>query len=164
MSVVVRRYLGRSRLAEELVEDVLIVEHKNAMFARDVEELVVECLELEKMSKNTWHYVLDQLFSDERTNDIDGLGQAMKTASSKVDDVFGRVGNLIKIAKRDGYSIKDEADFLCACRVIKEIKADVDKKFPPIDEEMMEKSIKSYKVGAYRTAEELLLESQGQGS
>ena len=42
MNIVVRRYLDRSRLAQGLLEDWQI-EHKEAMFATDVEELVEEC-------------------------------------------------------------------------------------------------------------------------
>ena len=159
INIVVRRYLGRSRLAAELVEDVLIVEHKNAMFVRDVEELVVECIELEKMSKSTWQYVLDCRFSDPQPDDIDEVGKSMKTATSKILDVFGRVAKLVEDAQRQNYTIKDAADFQIARREIEQIIADIEDKFPPLNEQMIQASLEAFKRGEYTTAEELAREA-----
>jgi hypothetical protein len=163
MSVVVRRYLGRSRLAEELVED-LIVEHRDAMFARDVDELIAECLELEKLSKVTWTYVLEVLFSEEQAGDIDEIGHMMKTASTKILEVFDRVKPLMETVKGLGLAVNDSADFLIAHQVIRKIKDDVENKFPPINEMMVKQSMEAFRRGAYQPAEDLLRESQNQGS
>jgi len=161
-NVVIRRFLGRSRLAESLVEDVF-AEHKNAMFARDVEELIAECLELEKISRSAWDYVLDVLFS-ERANETDELGNMMKMAIAKVSVVFNRVNQLIDEMKARGHGPKEVADFLIARREIQRINEDVAKKFPPINEEMVKRSLEAFRRGEGRTAEEMLHESQGHGS
>jgi len=158
-NIVLRRFLGRSRLAEELVEDVLIVEHRNAMFAREVEELVIECIELKKMSTSTWEYVLDLLFAEEQPDDIDELGKSMKTASSKILDVFERVETLLVAAQRQNFDIKDAADFRIARREIEQIMADIEEKFPPLNEQMIQASLESFRRGEYSTLEDLLREA-----
>src|SRR5438067_1292082 len=149
-NIVVRKFLGRSRLAEELVEDVLITDHQNAMFARDVEELVAECLELEKMSQETWKYVLGLLFSDEFTNDLGELGGMMNTATSKISYVFGQVQDLLEKAEKQGYPIKEASDFKLAWRAIEQIKNDTKKKFPPLDEKTIRESLETYQRGDYQ--------------
>src|ERR1700722_7391296 len=115
MSVVVRRYLGRSRLAEALVEDMPMAAHRNAIFAQDVDELVAECLDLAIISKKTWAYVLEKLFSENQADDIDDLdetGQAMKTACTKIVDVFERVKEMVEKAAALGYPIQYSSDFM----------------------------------------------------
>jgi hypothetical protein len=158
-NIVVRRYLGRSRLAEELVEDVLIAEHRSAMFAREVEELVNECIELEKMSKGTWEYVLDLLFSEEQPDDFDELGKSMKTATSKTVEVFGQVGKLIEEAKTQKRAIKNSADFWIARQEMERIQADIEEKFPPLNEQMIQASLEAFKQGEFVTLEDLLREA-----
>jgi hypothetical protein len=157
-NVVIRRYLERSRLAETLVEDVL-VEHRSAMFAQDVEELVLECLELEKMSKRAWDYVLDILFSD-RANETDDLGNMMKMAVAKISVVFDRVNQLIEESKRSGHTPKDAADFLIARQDIQKIGQDVEKKFPPIDYKKIELAREAFHRGECIDVEEMLREAQ----
>jgi hypothetical protein len=161
-NIILRRYLGRSQLAESLVVDEL-AEHRDAVFARDVEELVIECLELEKMSKGAWDYVLKLLFADE-TDEIDELGQMMKMATTKIIAVFDRVAGAIEEAKRGGHPLRDEVDFQIAHREIQKLRADVEQKFPPVNEELAKRSLEAFKRGDWRTAEEMLHESQSQGS
>src|SRR5687767_4944518 len=98
MSMVVRRYLGRSRLAQTLVED-LMVEQRTAMLARDAEELARECIDLARLSQDTWSYVLDLLFADLQVDDIDEIGRSMKIASATTLQVFEHAKQLMAIRR-----------------------------------------------------------------
>lgn len=163
-AVIVRKCLGSARCAETLVEDFLIGEHRIAMFALTVQDLVTECLELEKESKNAWNYVLGMLFSDAHTNDIDELGCTMKIATSKLAYVYGCVEELVKRAEKQGHEINSSVDLTLARREIQKINEDAELKFPPVNERMVKESLEAFRRGEHESPEDLLRESQALSS
>jgi|ERR1043165_4731151 hypothetical protein len=162
-SVVVKRYLRRSGLAKELADE-LIAEHKTAMIARNVEELVAECLQVEQLCKNSWQYVLGMLFSDEYTNDVDDLGQSMKMATLRLLDTLKGVEQMAEKARELGHTITDATDLSLAYREIERIKEDMERKFPPVNPRMISESLEAYHRGECQSPEELLRESRAEGS
>lgn len=163
-NIMVRKYLGRSRLAQELLEDVLIVENDNVPVAQDIEAMVAECLELEKLLTHTWQHVLELLFAVPQVLTdaaIDKMGMTMEMALEKNLALYGNLGRVIESAQRQGRTIKDAADFWIAHQNIKRIKEDVARKFPPLDEQMRKDAVEAFHRGECQSAEDLLREAQG---
>jgi hypothetical protein len=165
MSIAVRRYWERSRLAQGMVEDWQL-EHRQAMISHDVEEFAQECIELAALTKRAWNVLLVGLFDDERCNDphLDDLCEMMKNALAKTRLVFDAVQTWIAETQRKGYVIANAEEMQSALRDIRKIEEDIDKMFPIIDEEMVKRAQEAFARGECISAEDLLREAQGYGS
>src|SRR5262245_34600890 len=114
MSIFVRRYLGRSRLVEDLLEHWQ-VDHNDALFAQDVEALARECVELGKLTRHTWNLLVNHLFDGVILN-LDEVGQTMDKSVQRTLGVFASVRKLIAEAKRRGFALECSTDFESAAR------------------------------------------------
>jgi hypothetical protein len=162
MNLSVRRYLGRSRFVEELVENWQL-EHERAMFAKDVEELVSECIELGELTKHAWKSALDQLF-DEKVEYIDKAGKMLESSISKTLCVFDKISGLIKEAKRKGFEIEGSANFEETVRATVQVKAELARDWPWFDTAVAEEALADYRRGDYQTIEEIRRDTQTLGS
>ena len=81
MSLIVRRCLSRSRLLEELVE-IWQIDHDRAMIARDVEELIQECLALNALWADAWKWVKNEAISTGPIGD-EHMGKMAQMACKK---------------------------------------------------------------------------------
>jgi hypothetical protein len=156
MSILVQRYHRRIRLLQEMLEDWQI-KHQQAMFARDLEELVQECLELRRLTDHVWGKLSDGLFSEEIEN-IDPAGRLMQFAVDKAVEVFEQIATLIRKADEGGYNIDASDDFSAAQARIKEIKTELAVQWPWSNHDLIQESLAAYKRGEHRTAEEMLRE------
>src|SRR5205085_12570640 len=59
--MLVLRCSKRSRALDDLVEEAWLLEHHNAMLARDAEDLVEECLQVNNLAVRTWDRLLDAI-------------------------------------------------------------------------------------------------------
>jgi len=161
MSILVRRYLERSRLAQGMVEDWQL-EHRQAMVANDVEEFAQECIELAALTKRAWSVLLVDLFDDARCNDpqLDELCAIMKNALARTRIVFDAVQASIAQAQAKGYGIANADEMHSALRDIRKIEAEVAKMLPSVNVEMIEKYRQAIERGEFCTAEDLLRETQ----
>jgi hypothetical protein len=71
MNMLLKRCQRRAHLAEELVEEAWLHDHRDAMQAFIAEELLGECVELGNLLRDGWNTVLERLFNGE-IEDIDG--------------------------------------------------------------------------------------------
>ena len=163
MSMFVRSYLGRSRYVEELVEDWQIA-HQQALLTWDAQELVGECIEHGHFTKRICHDLLEQLF-DEKLEDIDRIGESMQIALAKTIRVFGEVDKLIKrIERMDCPTIENGDAFRGVANDTQRVADDFRSQWPSLNRILVRESLAAYERGEYRTAEELLHESQGCGA
>jgi hypothetical protein len=159
MSVLIRRCVKRSYLVEELVETWQI-EHSQAMFARDLEELVQECLELSGLLTKGWQSAVHVLF-DEQFDDLDTIGKMLKVAIDKSIGVFRKVEDLISEAIRKHYDIEGAEAFRRAVSDTVAMKKEVEKQWPAVNHRMIQESIAAYSRGDYQTAEDMLYGLEG---
>lgn len=161
MSIVVRRYLERSRLAQGMVEDWQL-EHRQAMIANDVEEFAQECIELAALTKRAWSVLLVDLFDDARCNDphLDELCDIMKNALARTRLVFDAVQESIVQAQAKGYAIANADEMQNALGNIRKIDEDIGKMLPALDLEMIKRSQAAFARGECISSEDLLREAQ----
>lgn len=154
MSILARRCLGRSRFVEELVENWQI-EHRQAMFARDVEELVSECLQLGELILHGCKSLVERLF-DEQIDDIDAAGEMMRSSITRTLRTFQIVEEEVGKAECKGYNIEKSSSFRKVARELHQVQAELETTWPSVDADLIEKSQAAYRKGEYQKAEELL--------
>jgi hypothetical protein len=161
MKLMVQRFLGRSRLAETLIENWRIA-HQEETFATDVAALLGECLELRSLTRQTWSALLELLFSNEHNNgiEVEEFGKTLKIALVKTLEVFTTVQTLLEEAQQKGYTIGEAGQFAAIHQEVIQIKAEVGKAFPEYDRNMAEQARAAFHRGEYRTVEDLLREAQ----
>jgi hypothetical protein len=162
MSILVRRCLGRSRLVEELVENWQI-EHKQAMFAGDMEELVVEFIALGELIQHGWESMIDRLF-DEKIDNIDAAGDMMRAAISRTLKVSTKLEEFVGLAEQMQNPIDKAHSFRSVVRNLQHIDAEVKKRWPTVNARMLNDSLAAYERGEFRTTEDLLGDTQDCGS
>jgi hypothetical protein len=162
MSILVDRCLSRSRLVEELVENWQM-DHQRAMLARDMEELVCECLELQKLLHHTWTTTLERLF-DEQVDNVESAGEMLRSAINRTRRTLERVhADLVK-AQEQGYTISNAENLAKSLTETKQIAEDCENTWPKLKLEMVQASLADYAKGAYQETGKLIGESQGCGS
>jgi hypothetical protein len=164
MSLAVRRCLRRSHLVEELVE-AWQIDHRDAMAARDLEELIQECLELKDLCEHAWNGILHHLFN-EQTDDIEAVGKMMLTALEKGEIVFSNLITQVLETKAKGYEVDRAGELEQGLCRIQQLKADYRKQWPSVDYAMVKDAREAYLRGDYRFAEDILhdLENGGPGA
>src|SRR5207244_10399260 len=135
----------RAKLVEELVEDWQI-RHREAMIARDLEELVQESVELGKLLNRGWSVLINRLF-DEDVDDIDAAGKTMHLAVDVTQEVFKQIQARIQVANRKQYDIQGAEEFSKALESTRELKAEVSKKWPYVNHRMIRDSMAGYNGG-----------------
>jgi hypothetical protein len=158
MSVLIRRCLGRSRMVEELVENWQI-DHQQAMFARDIEELIVECIELAELVRRGRTWLADELF-DEKIDNIDKAGEMLRTAISKALLAYDRVQKTVEAAEQMQFTIDNARQFRAVVRELRDIEDEVKKTWPTVNRQMVNDSLAAYARGEFRTTEDLLGDTQ----
>ena len=159
MSIFVRRFLHRSRSVDELIEEWKL-EHDQAMFAFDLEELVSECIDLGNLSKHAWKSFRDLLLKNPNAPVIEESGRVMQTALTRTLEMFHTVKALVTEASQKGHSIQDAADFELVVNETRKISDKVQVVFMEPDPAAIEESIAAFKRGEYYTSEELLRAAQ----
>jgi hypothetical protein len=163
MSLAARRYLNRTHLVEQLTENWQF-DHVEAMGARDLEELVEECLELDKLSKRAWKALVTLLFDPAEKSDKVFAGEALvRSAISRTIKVFRFVQKLIEDAESGGYTIAGAADFRKSFKEVLMLQKEIAEKWPTIDSGMIEESMAAYRRGEFQLAEDVLNELEEGG-
>lgn len=164
MSLLVRRCLSRSHLLEEFVETWQI-DHKEAIYARDLDELVSECLELAVLLGRAWRSTVERLFDErERSDRVFASEEVIKGAIRRTVGIFKNVRKLIDEAERKGYSIDASPQFRAAALDVEQLEKETDEQWPPMDSELIRESREAFNQGEYQSAADLLHELQGGGA
>lgn len=162
MTVLVRKYLGRSRLAEELVEDWKIG-HQKAQLACDLQDLVEECIDLSNLAKRTWRALLDMLFDENVQLDHEAVGESMSISLAKTLHVFAMVKSLITAAYFP--AIANAEELARITQETEKILKEFDQKWPESpDLATVGEALSDYHRGAFKTPEELLNEARREGA
>lgn len=160
MSILVTRYLKRSELVQALFDEVhedWQLEHKDARFAWDVEELCGECLELTVLC----NHVRDTLRSNlETTGSTQEIGRAFQGALVRSLSVMKGVLDLCEAADQNGYPIKGHTRLADELATLTGMVASFEKEWPFFRKDMMDAARSAYLRGDFRTAEDLLNDPQ----
>ena len=162
MGMLVSRCVRRSRLVQELAEDWQI-NHREAMFARDLDELLAECVDLGRLLSHCWKQMFNLLFS-EQIDDVDRAGKSLLSATERSLTVFDKVKGFLAAAKQRGFEIDGDGSFIETVSVVGELKTEMIRQWPSIDDGMMRESLLCYERGEYQSTEELLHGLQDKGS
>ena len=161
MSLLARRCLNRSHQLEEYVETWQI-DHKDSVYAHDLEELVKECLELTPLLRRAWDSTVERLFDETARSDRVFTGEeVIRGAISRALKVFLRVAQLLEAAERAGFSIENAAGFKDGRHALEQLERDAEKEWPPLDSGQITDSLEAYKRGDFKSAEDMLGELQG---
>ena len=164
MSLLVRRCRNRSNQLEQYVE-TWHIDHKAAMYACDLEQLVQECLELAPLLRQAWDCAVERLFDkSERSERVFAEEEAIRQVISRAPQVFRKISNLIDDAEREGYAIDGAEKFREGLRDLELLEKEVESQWPLPDAQQMREAVGAYKRGEYKSAEDILLESQGDGA
>ena len=159
MVIFVRRYMRRSQLALDLVEEWK-VNHDHAMFALDIQEWVSECIDLGDLTKHVWSLFRELLMKDPNAAVIDESGRVIQAAVQRTLAIFEAVNELVQDASRKGFALQEVADFELARHETRAIMDKIKVVFMEPDPKMIEESLAAYKRGEYYTSEELLRAAQ----
>ncbi len=161
MSLLVRRCLNRSHQLEQYVETWQI-DHKGAVYAGDLEELVEECLEIAPLLRRAWDRAVERLFDEgERSEKVFAGEEVIRGAISRVVRVFGISAKLIESAERAGFSIDGVGRFRDGLRDLERLEQEAENQWPPMDSQQMRDSLAAYQRGDYQSAADVLRELQG---
>jgi hypothetical protein len=162
MSILARRCLGRSRLVAELVENWQL-EHKQAMVARDVEELVLECVDLGKLIQHCGKSLFARL-GEEDFVEIDEIGDTMRAAIAKSLLAFESVRDDVRMAEHKGFIIDNSVSLENVILELRQMEAEFKNNWPTVDRQQLADSLAAYNKGDYRMIEDLLNEAKNCGS
>lgn len=149
MSILVQRYLGRSRFFQELVEDWQL-HHREAMLALDLEELIPECLDLARLSRRTWDWLLECLFDDKHKCDRVFASEGLvKDAIHRTVYLFKNVGLFISKSEKNGFLVEGANEFRQALADMERLEKETED--PSIDSRLIDESLAAYQRGEYQT-------------
>ncbi len=164
MSILVRRYLGRSRYVEELVEEWQIAYHK-AQLSWDLQDLVTECIDLGYFAKQTWDFLAEKLFDETSALDHDTIGESMEIALQKTLQVFSKVQGLVKrLHQLDCPSLDNSQEFEDVVAQTELVNQQFEEQWPSLDTDMVEAALAAFGRGDYVTPEALLNDAKGSSS
>jgi hypothetical protein len=161
MSILVRRYLGRSRCLEELLEDWQI-RYQKAQLAWDVQDLVSECIELGQLAQRAWDFVADKLYDENHRFDHEKVGEAMGLALQKTLHAFNKVDeDVIETVDRlDCPPVDNVPQFKRSLVAVRRIAKEFKEQWPSIDRETVKEALAAYQRGEFQTSGALLDETR----
>lgn len=127
--------------------------NQDADFARDVEELCGECLDIPRLYQQAWQKLLDNLPEIKNTQEA---GRAFQGALNDTIQVCGHILALCAAARKMGQAITGAEKLKGEILNLQELAGRVDRDWPFLNKKMMESSKDDFRRGAYRTAEDLL--------
>lgn len=149
----------RSHLAEELVEEVWLDDHRSPQFSSAVEDAISECLDLTGLLRRVWNSSRAQLFHEE-IDDIDSAYLAMLNSIDRALGASKRLEDLAASLEEQSIDVH-VADLRIAVSQLQELRGEVEATWPVVDETMINESLAAYRRGEYQTAEDLLRVAQG---
>ena len=163
MTFLLNRCRKRSRLTEELVEEVWLNDHRSAMFVYSVEDAISECLELAILLQQAWKATLEQLFNEE-IDDIDGAYLVLVNTVERSIATFERLDRLVQDIAGKGFSVEHIGELAESISNLKILKHEVETKWPVVDPAMIAASMAAYRRGEYQLSEDLLRDAQSDSS
>ncbi|MBL8795041.1 MAG: hypothetical protein JNM56_14120 [Planctomycetia bacterium] len=162
-SLLFRLQCGKSRAIEEVVE-AWKAEHAGAMAARDVEELVRECLRLPDEMRRIYREIFDRFTS----GNIEGYHDIGKALQAQFEGNLRFMDSVRDMARRQtaaGHTIEGAAELE---RVLEDIRPKVQEIFErwpwmPTEEEVAEAKAEIAR-GNYQTVDEILDELRRKNS
>lgn len=161
-SFLITRCYRRARLTEELVE-AWQFEHKEAMRARDAEDLICECLDLARLIQNAWQFTIDRLFEEE-IDDLETIRKLLLDTNERALATLRRVQKMTSQTVVNGFAIDHLTKLNEPIQALAQLQVDMDKKWPKINPQMIADSMAAYERGEFKLSEDLLHESQSCGS
>jgi hypothetical protein len=160
---IINRFNRRIHLTEELVEEAAMRAHREAMVACDVDDLISECLESAALLRSVWAAVLDFLFSGD-AGSIDELRPPLMGAIGREMHTHATLQTIAQKVTGAGYAIKRLPEYVESTNDLNVVKAEIEKKWPVVDREMIARSVAAYKRGDFQSSEDLLRETQREGA
>jgi hypothetical protein len=149
---------GRARAIEDAI-DAWNLDHDNALSARDMEDVVGECLSTRDFLSQ-WHQTAwEHLFAGRLAN-IQQAGELLRSATGKLVHVFAAVQTCVKWMERKGYPVDKAVEFEAAARAVEGLLADLNRRWPFIDPQQVEEARAAFARGEGIPAEEILRELQ----
>jgi hypothetical protein len=119
--MLVLRCSKRSRALEDLVEEAWLLDHHNAMLARDGEDLVEECLHVNNLAVRTWDSLLDAILQGEEV-DFEAVDATFGEALPRTVRCFERVLRLTAAIRQRGYEVARADELKAALDGVRAIK------------------------------------------
>lgn len=163
MNFLMNRCRRRTHLTEELVEEVWQQNHRDVMFAFDVEDAISECLELGQLLHHAWDNALDHLYAEE-IDDVDGLFAVMTATVARAIDTLKRMQELARLVVKNGYELGHSGELDACISELERLQHGIEERWPKADQQMIAESLAAYHRGEYQTAEELMSDSQNRGA
>lgn len=158
MSILSRRFLGRARLFQEMVEDWRTAPN-HALFEREVGELIVESKDIAAVAQTARDTIKKRL-KERNPEHIDLEGDAMKQALSRIQAAFVHLQEILQIGDRRKLNVPDRESLPDTIAAIGKIGDDIERWFPLPNYQKMDEAIAAVKRGEFITIEELILEAQ----
>lgn len=158
MDLAVRRSVQRSHLVEELVENWQS-DHQRALAAREVEELMQECVDLAKLNRQATQTLVDRFWS----GSVKGLESAAEVLRAAVQRTLLNCQVVQKektYAEQHGFMLEGAAAFTEACQNTLLLARQVDEQLPRFDSGLAEEARAAFLRGDHQTVEELLHAAQ----
>jgi len=164
MSLLLRRCKNRSHQLEEYLETWQI-DHQNALYVCDLEQLVQDCLQLMPLLRQAWDHTVERLFDKSKPSEMVFVEeQTVRRVVSMVSQLCRRVSGLIDEAEQAGYSVDATEAFRGELRDLVFLEKEIESQWPPTNSQHIRESLDAYGRGEYQSAEDMLREAQGNGA
>jgi hypothetical protein len=163
MNSLINRCNRRAHLAEEIVEEAWLLDHRDVMLGHVFEDAVGECLDLNKLVRHVWVVALEMLFREE-IHDIGGTKRALVVTVDRAISTMKRALDLVQGATAKYCSPAKVAELSAAVQSSENIRLEIDKKWPTANPQMVAESMAAYHRGECRPIEDWLSETQSNGA
>ncbi len=162
MNTLLNRCQRRTHLAEELTEEVWLREHRGAMLASDVEEVIRECIEVKDLILHACKKTFDRLFDE----DFDDTDWSFRILHSMIEKSISNDKKTYELAMRiaKGYTVEGLSSLPEAIGELERLSLEVENRWPKIDQKMVAEALAAYKRGEFDTSEDLLRVAQNSDS
>ena len=152
---------GKTRTIVEAVQSWK-ADHETAMDARELDDIVAECISaqsfLSSWVEGTWQQLFANCLDDPQTT-----GTHLREATDQALEVSEVVGGCIQEVEAHGYKIAAAATFQQGVEMIRHLRGDIAQRWPWMDERLALEALADYQAGRSQTAEEILDELHGSG-
>lgn len=119
---------GQVRTVDDAVE-AWQTDHQEAMYVCDVEDIIGLCLPWPEMFETAYAHLWDGAFQQQVPN-IEVFAGLMRNVADGALQSLGRLATAIDWAKRLGYTVGKEADFIAAKQRVEELTANFKREWP----------------------------------
>lgn len=145
---------GRTAAVEKIAERWK-KDHRDAMFAMDVQDMIKEYLDHQTFLRKMWEDSVQRAVEGS-LSDLNAVGNLLVDMFDRSIDAFEIGEKMIEQARKNDYAIDCEREFRRGIIETKKIRHRINTRWPFTDEEAMNDAIRSFREGRSRSVQDII--------